>query len=430
MRVLIRGGLVVDPGQGIEARRQVLIENGRLVDLVDPGQEGEYASAERVIEAAGCLVTPGLIDLHVHLREPGQEYKETIASGTAAAAAGGFTAVAAMPNTNPVNDDRAVTEFILGRAREAGPTRVWPVAAMTKGSRGEELTEYADLAEAGARAVSDDGRWVSNSKVMRRVLEYAQVFGLTAISHAEDPSLSSGGLMNEGRTATALGLAGHPAAAEEIAVFRDVKLAELTGAPVHIAHVSTAGAVEIIRRAKKSGLKVTAETAPHYFHLTEEAIQGYRTEAKVNPPLRTAADVAAIRAALSEGVLEAIATDHAPHSSIEKDLEFDQASFGIVGLETALALSLELVRDKVLTLSRMVAALSLAPARILNVPGGVLKKGRPVDLTIIDPGQSWVCDPARFKSKGRYTPFAGRNMTGRAVLTMAQGRVTHDLTSL
>jgi len=426
MKILIRGGLVVDPVQALNEPRDVLIEDGRILDLVLPGGGENYASGAEVIEAAGLIVTPGLIDMHVHLREPGHEYKETIASGCAAAAAGGFTAVAAMPNTSPVNDNRSVTEFILSQARLAGTARVYPVAAMTMGQKGEELCEYGELAEAGAAALSDDGRPVVNSRVMRFVLEYSKAFNLTVISHAEDVHLSEGGSMNEGVWSMRLGLSGIPAASESTAVYRDIQLAALTGVPVHIAHVSTAESVAVIRRAKADGLPVTAETAPHYFTLTEAEVAGYRTNAKMNPPLRTQADLEAVRQGLADGALDAVATDHAPHSSLEKEVEFDQAAFGIIGLETSLPLTLNLVREKVLTLSQAVALLSANPAKILKVPGGNLVRGETADLTLIDPGYKWVVKAGQFKSLSRNTPFEGWNMTGRAVLTMVGGRIINN----
>lgn len=426
-RTIIINGRVLDPGQDLDDLRDVMIEDGRVFDMVAPGAAGDWAAGGSVIDARGRLVTPGLIDMHVHLREPGQEYKETIASGTAAAAAGGFTAVACMPNTKPVNDNRTVTEYILNQARAVGSARVWPVAAMTKGSQGQELCEYGDLADAGAVAISDDGHPVANSAMMRRVLEYAQVFCLPAISHAEELALSAGGHMNEGPTATRLGIPGIAAAGEEIAVFREISLSRLTGYPIHIAHVSTKAAVQLIRQAKAAGISVTAETAPHYFTLTDEAVDGYRTEAKMNPPLRSAEDREAIRAALADGTIDAIATDHAPHSVLEKDVEFTEAAFGIVGLETALPLTLDLVRSGLLSMVQAVRALSQNPAAILKVQGGSLAKGRPADLTVIDPDRQWVVDADRFKSRGRNTPFNGQIMTGQAVLTMVQGRVTHHL---
>jgi len=427
MKVLIAGGLVVDPSQGLNEPRDVLIEDGRILDLAVPGDHGDFGSGAEVVGASGLIVAPGLIDMHVHLREPGHEYKETVATGAAAAAAGGFTAVAAMPNTSPVNDNRSVTEFIISQARIAGLVRVYPVAAMTMGLKGEDLCEYGELAAAGAVAVSDDGRPVASALIMRYALEYSKAFSLTAISHAEDIDLSADGVMNEGALSSRLGLAGIPAASEEVAIYREIRLAGLTGVPIHIAHVSTAGGVEIIRRAKAEGLPVTAETAPHYFTLTEDEVIGYRTNAKMKPPLRTPADVEAVRQGLADQTLDAIATDHAPHSSLEKEVEFDQAAFGIIGLETSLPLALNLVRDNVLTISQAVAALSTNPARILKVPGGGLAKGRAADLTLIDPEREWVVRADRFKSLSRNTPFEGRNMAGRAVLTMVGGRVVHSL---
>jgi len=422
MRILIKNGRVVDPAQGLDDLRDVLIEDDRILELVTPGTESGFTNEVEIIDAAGLVITPGLIDMHVHLREPGEEYKETIATGTAAAAAGGFTAVAAMPNTIPINDNRSLTEFILNQTRLTGLVRVYPIAAMTVGSRGEELCQYGELAEAGAVAVSDDGKPVTNSEVMRRVLEYSQVFNLLAISHAEDLSLVTGGVMNEGALATRLGLAGIPAAAEELGVYRDIHLAALAEASLHIAHVSTAGSVEIIRQAKASGLRITAETAPHYFSLTEEAVIGYRTEAKMNPPLRTQKDVEAIRQGLADGTLDAIATDHAPHSELEKEVEFDQAAFGIVGLETSLSLTLNLVREGYLSLSRAVELMSANPAKILGVPGGTLTPGQAADLTLIDLDSTWTVKASEFKSLGRNTPFEGFTMKGQAVLVMVAGK--------
>ena len=425
MKIMIKGGRVIDPGRGLDGLKEILIEDGLIVDLVDPGAV-EWAGEAQVIEAQGLLVTPGLVDMHVHLREPGEEYKETIATGVAAAAAGGFSGVATMANTRPVNDSRVVTEYILAQARAAGSTRVWPVAAMTRGLAGQELCEYGELAEAGAVAVSDDGHWVTSSQVMRRILEYSMIFGLTAITHAEDKELSSGGSMNEGVTSTRLGLRGIPGTAEEAAVFRDIRLARLTGAKLHVAHISTAGAVAALRQAKAEGLPVTGETAPHYFTLTEEAVTGYRTEAKMNPPLRTRADLEAVIAGLADGTIDVIATDHAPHSSVEKDVEFDRAAFGIIGLETALPLTLNLVRSGVLDLAKAVAALSFNPARILGVEAGTLAPGSRADLTVIDPDRTWVVDRQALKSKSQNTPFHGMTMIGQAVLTMANGHITHN----
>ena len=419
--MLIKGALVVDPAQGLEAPRDLLIEKGKIAAIEPPGTiPGE---GRRVIEAQGLVLTPGLIDMHVHLREPGEEYKETIETGTRAAVQGGFTAVACMPNTQPVNDNASLTRFILDQARAANLARVHPVAAISMGSLGEQLSEYGDQKAAGAVAVSDDGKPVMNAMLMRRALEYARTFGLPVISHAEDLELRGEGVMHEGRVSLELGLRGIPAAAEEIMVFRDITLAALTGCPLHIAHVSTAGALELIRRAKAGRIPVTAETAPHYFSLTDAAVYGYDTNAKVNPPLRPAADVAAIKAGLKDGTLDAIASDHAPHTSLEKDLEFQAAAFGLIGLETSLGLSLKLVHDGVLTISQLVTKMSLNPAKILGVPGGTLKVGAPADISLIDLNRKWQVDANAFASKSRNCPFHGWPLQGKAIMTIVAGKV-------
>jgi dihydroorotase len=421
--LLLAGGRIIDPANNLDVQGDVLIEGG-LVAGVFPGRApaARTAGAE-IVDAAGKWIVPGLIDMHVHLREPGEEYKETIVTGTKAAAAGGFTAVACMPNTRPVNDSEAVTALILAKARE-GSARVYPVGAISRGMQGESLAPLGEMRRAGVVAVTDDGRPVSNSQLMRRAMEYGANHELLVISHAEELSLSENGVMNEGPLATRLGLRGIPRVAEEIMVYRDLALARYTGRPLHVAHVSTRESVDLIRRAKAQGCRVTAETAPHYFSLTEAAVDRYNTRAKMNPPLRTADDVAAIRAGLADGTLDAIATDHAPHSESEKEVEFDLAANGIIGLETSLPLALALVRDGVLTPRRLVEVMSLDPARILGVAGGTLSPGAAADVTVIDPEARFVFTEADIHSKSRNSPFLGWELEGRAVLTLCAGRVT------
>lgn len=421
MSLLISGGLVVDPARELFESLDLLVEGGKIKALEPVGTIP--AKGRRVIAAQGLVVTPGLIDMHVHLREPGEEYKETIETGARAAARGGFTAVAAMPNTRPVNDTAAVTRFILDQAKAAGSARVYPVGAVSLGSKGRNLSEYGDLKAAGVVALSDDGQPVMNPMLMRRALEYARTFGLPIISHCEDLDLRGEGVMHEGKVSLKLGLKGVPAAAEEAMVFRDLTLARLTGGRLHIAHVSAAGSVALIRQAKASGLMVTAETAPHYFTLTDEAVLGFDTHAKVNPPLRSAADVAAIKEGLADGTLDAIACDHAPHTSLEKEVEFEAAAFGLIGLETSLGLSLKLVHEKVLTLPQLVAKMSANPARILGVKGGTLKPGAPADITLIDLNREWQVDAGKFASKSRNCPFQGWTLKGKATMTIVGGKV-------
>ena len=420
MRIRISGGRIIDPGR-TDTVGDVVVEDGRIRS-VGPA-DGE--AADRVVDAGNCLVVPGLIDIHVHLREPGHEYKETIASGAAAAVAGGFTAVCAMPNTSPVNDNAQVTRFILDRAWAAGLARVYPVASITRGLKGEQLSEFAELKAAGAVAFSDDGRPVEGSRMMRRAMEYARGFDMPIVSHCEELDLVGDGVMNEGVVATRLGLAGIPNAAESIMVMRDIALAELTGARLHVCHVSCAESIAAIRAAKDRGARVTAETAPHYFTLTEEAVAEYDTRAKMNPPLRTEADRQAVRQALADGTLDAIATDHAPHSILEKKVEFDQAANGIIGLETALPLSLRLAADGVLPLTDLIAKLTVAPARILGLPCGLIP-GAAADITVIDPQRTWTVDAECFASLSRNCPFDGWQVTGRAVLTMVDGRIVYE----
>lgn len=421
---MLRNGRVIDPGNNLDALADVLVRDGRIEEIFVGGLKRRVPANCLELDMTGLWVVPGLIDMHVHLREPGQEYKEDIASGTRAAAAGGFTAVACMPNTSPVNDCRAVTTQILAAAVGAS-ARVYPVGCISKGSRGEELAEYGEMRAAGVVALSDDGQPVVNSQLFRRALEYAGNFDLPVISHAEELSLSKGGAMNEGLMAIRLGLRGIPAAAESVAVYRDLALAGLTARPVHIAHVSTGEAVSLIRRAKALGQPVTAETAPHYFSLTDQAVGKYDTNAKMNPPLRSERDRQAVLTGLADGTLDAIATDHAPHSSLEKELEFDQAANGIIGLQTALPLTMELVALGVITPGRLVELLSVNPARILGVEGGNLTPGVRADLTVIDAEKKFVFTADSVLSKSCNTPFIGRAFTGKAVLTMLGGVVTY-----
>ncbi|HRT60951.1 MAG TPA: dihydroorotase [Syntrophales bacterium] len=428
MNLLIKGGRVVDPSQGLDATMDILIENGKISkiggDLSEGAAKGsKKAPAVLVLDARNLLVLPGLVDMHTHLREPGYEYKETIETGSEAALAGGFTSIACMPNTDPVNDNRSVTEFIIRQAAKCGLVNVYPVAAVSRCSAGKGLTEFGDLVEAGAVAFSDDGRPVMTAGLMRRALEYADSFGVPIISHCEDPTLSADGLMNEGLTSTELGLPGIPSISEEVMVARDVLIAAYTGAAVHIAHVSTAGSVELIREAKNRGVRVTAETAPHYFCLSEEALSEFDTRLKMNPPLRSVADVAAIKEGLRDGTLDAIATDHAPHSSIEKEVEFEYAANGIIGLETSLALSLRLVAEGVLTLSQLVEKMSVNPAKILRIGKGTLLPGVDADITLVDPEKTWTVDVKQFRSKSRNSPFGGWQLKGKVIRTIVGGVV-------
>ncbi len=428
MLMLIRGGRVIDPGN-LDGIMDIFISDGKIVEIIKHGlTSSEYPESiiehpeTSIIDASGKIVTPGLIDMHVHLREPGHEYKETIETGCLAAAFGGFTAVCTMPNTNPVNDCRQVTEYILQKAQAADTARVYPVAAISQGLKGDGLCEFGELKEAGVIALSDDGNPVMNSQLMRRALEYAKGFGLLVISHCEDLDLAAGGVMNEGAVATRMGLAGIPNAVESIMVMRDIALSELTGVPIHIAHVSTEESVQAIRDAKTRGVNVTAETAPHYFTLTDESVKEYKTSTKMNPPLRSNHDREAICQGLADGTIDVIATDHAPHSSIEKEVEFDMAANGIIGLETSVSLGMKLVEDEVITITDLVEKMSTNPARILGLESG-LTVGNPADITIIDPDISYRVDADSFQSLSRNTPFDGWNMKGRAVLTMVEGKI-------
>lgn len=425
-KLFITGGYVIDPTQGVNAGKNVLIKDGRITALLAPNDAAP--DDVQIYDATGCVVAPGFIDMHVHLREPGQEYKETIESGAIAAAAGGWTSICAMPNTDPVNDNAAVTRFIIeqaARARLNGVcANVFPIGAITKGSKGSELAEMGEMRDAGIVAVSDDGHPVPNAGMMRRAMEYAQGFDLPIVDHCEDRSLAGGGVMHEGEWSLRLGLRGQPSLAEEADAERDCHLAELTGAHVHLCHVSTRGTVDIVRRAKSRGVRVTCEVTPHHFTLTDAAVEGYDTNMKMNPPLRTQDDVEAILEALRDNTIDAIATDHAPHHADEKALEFDRAPFGIVGLETALGLACDrLVHQGIIDLNRFVELCSINPARIFKLEGrGTLRPGSHADLTIFDPEQTWTVNAEVFKSKSRNTPFHNRLLRGKSVATIIGGR--------
>lgn len=419
--VLLRGGRVVDPSRELDETLDVLLADGKVA-AVGAGLEGPEGAD--VHDVAGLVVVPGLVDVHVHLREPGGEHKETIATGAWAAVVGGFTSVCAMPNTDPPIDDPAAVGFVLAQGRRAGAARVYPVGAISVGQNGERLALVGEMVEAGAVAITDDGRPVHDSGLMRLALEYATTFGIPVADHCEDPTLSRDGSMNEGVVSTRLGITGIPAAAEEVMIARDLLLAEFTGGHIHIQHVSTGVGVAMIRAARERGVHVTAEATPHHFTLTDEAVVGYRTEAKVNPPLRSDTDRAAVREGVRDGTLDCIATDHAPHHYDEKEQAFEDAPMGLVGLETALGLALtELVDGGVVTLPELIDRMSTTPARAFNLPGGTLAEGAPADVTVFDPVVEWTVDPADFASKSRNTPFAGRRLRGRNRMTIVDGRV-------
>ncbi len=421
--LLIRNGRVIDPVNSHDGVADVLLQGGTVKKVGAKLPAGDA----KVIDASGKIVCPGFIDIHVHLREPGFEYKETVATGTRAAAAGGFTAVCCMANTSPVNDNRSITDYILAKAESEGVVRVYPIGAVTRGLEGKELAELAELSEAGCVAFSDDGRPVMHAGLYRRAMEYTLPFGAPVISHAEDTHLARGAAMNEGVVSTELGIAGQPAAAEDVMVARDIILAELTGAHVHIAHVSTAGAVRLVRDAKARGVRVTAEVTPHHLVLTEEAVRSFDPNTRMAPPLRTKRDTEVLVEALADGTIDCIATDHAPHALSEKEGEFDHAANGVVGLETAVSVLLDrLVRPGLLPLATLVARLSADPARLLSLKGGSLAAGAPADVTIIDPDREITVDPRQFRSKSRNTPFGGWTLRGAPVMTIVGGRVVHE----
>src|SRR4030043_1111430 len=434
MRILIKNGHIIDPSQGIDSIGDILIEDRKIQEikmqktplhppLTKGGQRGDNDSELKIIDAKGLMVMPGLVDMHVHLREPGFEYKETIKTGTMAAVKGGFTTVCCMPNTYPVNDNASVTEFIIRKAAQEGSCTVLPIGAITKGQKGEELAEIGTMRNEGCIAFSDDGNPVMNSLIMRRALEYSKAFNVPIISHCEDLTLSGGGVMNEGLMSVTLGLKGIPVEAEQIMIFRDILLSELTGGRLHIAHVSTEGSVNLIRSAKERGGIFTAETCPHHFSITEDAVKGFDSNAKVNPPLRTERDIKAVKEGLRDGAIDVIVTDHAPHHRDEKLREFDMAPFGISGLETALSLSLRLVEGGILTMNQLVEKMSPNPARILQINKGNLKIGSDADIVLLDQRREFKVETERFVSKGKNTPFQGWVLKGMPVLTICKGRI-------
>ena len=427
MTIVIKNGRVIDPANGLDEPKDLLIDKGRIKALESPGSisfdAGEKPS---VIDANGCVVCPGLIDMHVHFREPGFEYKETITSGCQSAAAGGFTSVAVMPNTNPVNDTRAVTEHILSLARAEGIINVYPIAAITQKLEGERLSEMADLKDAGAIAFSDDGRPVMNNELMRRAFEYSKMFKLPLIQHSEMLDLTEGGCMNEGMVSTELGLKGMPTEAEDIMVYRDIALLEKTGGRLHVAHISSKNSVDLVRQAKSRGLSVTCEVAPHHFTLTDEAVRGYDTNTKMSPPLRAIDDVEAIKEGLQDGTIDIIATDHAPHDIADKQVEYQNACFGIVGLETALPLSLKLVDEKILSIGDVIKKLTSTPADIFNLKAGSLSLGNEADILIFNPNLEYSIDISKFHSKSKNSPFDGWKVKGKVIHTLVKGKTAYS----
>jgi len=422
VKILIKNGRVIDPRHGTDEKLDIYI-NGNIIERIDKHIR-EKGSNIRVIDASRHIVSPGLIDVHTHLREPGYEYKETIKTGTMAAARGGFTTIVCMANTDPVNDNKSVTEFIVKQSKLEGVCRVFPCGAITKGLKGEELSEMGEMYEAGIVAISDDGKSVKNAELLRKALEYARLFAIPAISHCEDEDLSKG-YVHEGHASLLSGLEANPSIAEEIIVRRDIAIAEYVGSPIHLTHISTGGSVEAINKAKKQYRKITCDTCPHYFTLTDEATLTFDTNTKVNPPLRSKEDVAAIKEGLRNNTIDIIATDHAPHDFTSKDVEFNIATYGISGLETAFALSLSLVREGVLTLNELLKRFTVNPAKLLNLPYGELAPGKAADLIIFNPDKEWVVDKDKFQSKGKNTPFHGWKLKGKNLLTIVDGNIVY-----
>ena len=426
MTVLIKNGRVIDPTNGLDEPKDLLIDKGKIKALESPSKINiDTGEKQSIIDAKDCVVCPGLIDMHVHFREPGFEYKETIESGCRSAAAGGFTSVAVMPNTNPVNDTRSVTEHLLSLAKTKGIINVYAIAAITRNLAGERLSEMADLKDAGAIAFSDDGRPVMNNELMRRAFEYSKMFKLPLIQHSEMLDLTEGGCMNEGIVSTELGLKGMPAEAEDIMVYRDIALLEKTGGRLHVAHISSKNSVDLVRQAKSRGLPVTCEVAPHHFTLTDEAVRGYDTNTKMSPPLRTISDVDAIKKGLKDGTIDIIATDHAPHDIVDKQVEYQNACFGIVGLETALPLSLKLVDEKILSMSELIKKLTSTPAGIFNLSSGNLSLGNDADILIFNPNFEYSIDISKFHSKSKNSPFDGWKVKGKVIRTLVRGKTVY-----
>ena len=425
---VLRGGRVVDPSQNVDAVGDLVLSDGVIENFWRAG-DTTYGDDYRVVDCEGLVVSPGFIDVHCHLREPGREDVETIATGARAAAVGGFTAVCAMPNTQPVTDNQAAVGFVLRQGQAANAARVHPIGAISLGQEGKALAEFGEMVGAGAVAVSDDGRPVASAHLMRTALEYARTFGIPVADHCEEPTLAAGGAMNEGLVSARLGLKGIPSEAEEIMVIRDILLARRTGGHVHLCHMSTKGSVELIRWGKERGIRVTAEACPHHLSLTEDAVEGYNTNAKMNPPLRTEEDVEAIREAVRDGTIDLVATDHAPHHYDEKEREFADAPNGIVGLETALAVvNTWLVKPGLIDLRTLIDRMAVSPARTFNLPGGSLRRGSVADVTVFDPAREWTVDPAKFASKGRNSPYGGKTLQGVVMCTIVGGKIVHQAT--